>query len=168
MCTHDRGELGDDNLSLSHNGHSCRFDPSIAVTYAGAPLFTVVTPSRPHGNPNCQLVGYLLAVAQQGFREKPWSSVCEPCLVRIADSSTDASVCFAWARVTRAYLTNVENGMVDEMERGFEVFISSEFDLSVATERVRFVRSLTSAYARAHDYEDLEWRMHPFGDLSLA
>ena len=165
MCTHDRWEHNGNNLSLSYRGHSCEFNPSIAVARAGAPIFTVVTPSRRHGNPNCQLVGYLLAVAQKYFRCHPKRTVCEPCLIRMTDSLTDVSVYFARARVTREYLTNVEEEMVNEMERGFEVFISSAFDLGVVAERVRFVRSLASAYARVHEYEDREGHMPALGDL---
>jgi len=163
-----RGEPTD-KFTLSYDGHSRILYPKIAVIYAGAPLLTVVSPSRRHGNPNCQLVAYLLAVAQKYFENRPFLSVCEPCLVRLADGPTNHSaVYFARARVTREYLANVENGMANEMEDGLKVFVSDAFDLSTAADRVRYVGSLTSVYKRACDYEDLDGYMPPLGDISLA
>ena len=115
------------------------------ATSDGAQLITVVAPLREKGNPNCQLVGFLLGVAQKHFRESPSSFIHEANLIRLTDGFI---VYFAKAWVTRAQLSNIENGMETG---GLRVHISDAFDLRVITERIRFVDTLTDVYQTAHD-----------------
>ncbi|KAG0633058.1 hypothetical protein HOY80DRAFT_1013188 [Tuber brumale] len=139
------------NLSLHFNGQVSFFNPSIAVyTSDRAPILTVVTPSRQHGNPNCQVVGYLLAVAQKYFSLRVECAVYRPLLIRLASGSL---VYFVTAIVTREYIDSVENGMVGEKEGGFPVWISDVFDLKFITERARFVHALTGIYKVLLDRE---------------
>jgi len=153
MCTHDRQETPDNftpprtGYSVSFNGTSSPFYPRIVVaTPDGAQLITVVAPSH-KGNPNCQLVGFLLGVAQKHFGERPSSFICALNLIRLTDGFV---VYFSKAWVTRAYLAGLENGMASGVD-GLRVHISDAFDLSVVTERIRFVDTLTDVYQTAHD-----------------
>lgn len=154
MCTHDRPETPDNFIpprtgySVSYNGTRSTFYPRIAVaTSDGAQLITVVAPLREKGNPNCQLVGFLLGVAQKHFRESPSSFICALTLIRLTEGFV---VYFAKAWVTRRFLESIESGMADGVD-GLRVHISDAFDLSVVTERIRFVDTLTDLYQTAHD-----------------
>ncbi|KAG0137861.1 hypothetical protein HOY82DRAFT_575777 [Tuber indicum] len=132
------------DLSLFFNGHIFFFNPSIAVcTSDRAPIITVVTPSRGHGGPNFQLVGYLLAVAQKYFILNPERTVYRPLLIYLAAGSL---AYFVTATVTRQNLGRAENGIVEDEKGGFLVRISDAFNLKFVTERVKFVRALTSIY----------------------
>ncbi|CAZ82554.1 unnamed protein product [Tuber melanosporum] len=132
------------DLSLYFNGQIFFFDPSIAVcTSDKAPIITVVTPSRGHGDPNFQLVGYLLAVAQKHFILNPERVVYRPLLIYLAAGSLAH---FVTATVTRQCLGSAENGIVDDEKGGFLVRISDVFNLKFVAERVKFVCALTSIY----------------------
>ncbi|PUU83835.1 hypothetical protein B9Z19DRAFT_1060748 [Tuber borchii] len=155
MCAHDREETPDNftpprtGYSVSCQGISSVFYPKIAVaTSDGAQLITVVAPSSINGNENCQLVGFLLGVAQKHFSECPSSSICAVNLIRLTDTFV---VYFAKAWVTRAYLASVCSGMDGVDDLRLRVHISDAFDLGVVTERIRFVHTLTDLYQTALD-----------------
>ncbi|RPA98495.1 hypothetical protein L873DRAFT_1740171 [Choiromyces venosus 120613-1] len=148
------------NLWLRFKNIRRFFNPTIAISSVGnkAPILTVVTPSRLNGNPNCQLVGYLLAIAQKGFRARPQRFKERPYLVRLAANSR---AWFARTLVTKKYLDTLEEGTIAEDEEGFDVEISEVYDLKDSHQRAAFVACLTCVYAKILKYEKL---LHPSYD----
>ncbi|RPA98493.1 hypothetical protein L873DRAFT_1844198 [Choiromyces venosus 120613-1] len=118
------------------------FNPSIAVC----------TPSRLRGNPNYQVVGYLLAIAHKYFRIRPERAKERQYLVRL---DSDSRAYFARTLVTWKYLDTLENGNIAEDEEGFEMEISEVYDLKDTYQRAAFVAALTCVYAKILKYENL-------------
>ncbi|RPA98492.1 hypothetical protein L873DRAFT_1740165 [Choiromyces venosus 120613-1] len=147
------------NLWLRFKGLRRFFNPAIAVSCSSnrAPVLTVVTPSALHGNPNCQIVGYLLAIAQKGFRIRRQRFEERPYLVRLAAGSR---AWFAKIAVSRKYLDTLENGTIAEDEEGFGVEITDVYDLKDADQRAAFVTALTCVYAKSLKYENLLHRSY--------
>ncbi|RPA98494.1 hypothetical protein L873DRAFT_1808113 [Choiromyces venosus 120613-1] len=146
------------NLWLKFKNLRRFFNPNIVIYPNNrTSILTFVTPSLLHGNPNCQVVGYLLAIALKGFRIHRERTKERPYLVRL---DNDSCAYFARTLVTRKYLDTLQNGTIAEDEEGFEVEISKVYDLKDTYQRAAFVASLTCVYAKILKYEKLLRHSH--------